>query len=121
MGQINTAISELDNMTQQNASLVEETASASEEMSNQSHELLTLVERFKLDDASTELHVKRATDTQGAHAGNGRKVETMLQSKNNESTGPKGTPLFEKEKSEKKPAPKGSIEEVLLNDGFEEF
>lgn len=46
--QINVAISELDSMTQQNAGLVEETASASEEMANQAQELIALVSRFKI-------------------------------------------------------------------------
>ncbi len=50
INQINTAISEMDNMTQQNASLVEETASASEEMANQSLELMSMMDRFKISD-----------------------------------------------------------------------
>ncbi len=48
IAQVNTAISELDAMTQQNAALVEETASASEELANQARELLSMVSRFKV-------------------------------------------------------------------------
>ncbi len=47
MEQINTAISDLDQMTQQNASMVEETASASEEMMRQAQELMALVAQFR--------------------------------------------------------------------------
>lgn len=47
--QVNTAINELDSMTQQNAALVEETASASEELANQAKELLSMVGRFKVN------------------------------------------------------------------------
>jgi methyl-accepting chemotaxis protein len=47
MDQINIAISELDQMTQQNSSMVEETASASKEMMRQAQELLELVAKFK--------------------------------------------------------------------------
>jgi methyl-accepting chemotaxis protein len=47
MEQINTAISDLDQMTQQNASMVEETASASEEMMRQAQDLLALVAKFR--------------------------------------------------------------------------
>ncbi|MBP7736163.1 MAG: HAMP domain-containing protein [Spirochaetes bacterium] len=47
MDQINTAISDLDQMTQQNASMVEETASASEEMMRQAQELMALVAQFR--------------------------------------------------------------------------
>lgn len=48
LDQINTAVIEMDTMTQQNAALVEQTASASEEMSNQANELLGMVEKFKI-------------------------------------------------------------------------
>ncbi len=51
IGQINTAVAEIDNMTQQNAALVEETAAASEEMSNQAQELLSMVRQFKIRDS----------------------------------------------------------------------
>ncbi len=47
--QINVAINELDLATQQNASLVEETAAASEELTNQGHELMIKVAGFKTD------------------------------------------------------------------------
>lgn len=46
--QINSAISEMDTMTQQNAVLVEKTAVTSEEMSNQAQELLAMVQQFKI-------------------------------------------------------------------------
>ena len=49
MDQINKAIIELDLATQQNAALVEETASASEVMANQAQEVLSLVSRFKVN------------------------------------------------------------------------
>ncbi|MBP9022877.1 MAG: MCP four helix bundle domain-containing protein [Spirochaetes bacterium] len=46
INQINTAIVELDSVTQHNAGLVEETASAGEEMSSHAQELLSMVEKF---------------------------------------------------------------------------
>ena len=54
--QINVAIMELDTMTQQNAALVEETASASEEMSSQALELMNMLKVFKID---SEVEVER--------------------------------------------------------------
>lgn len=48
--QINTAVMDLDTMTQQNAALVEETASASEEMAAQAGELKELMKQFKIND-----------------------------------------------------------------------
>ena len=47
--QINTAVAELDNMTQQNAALVEETASASEEMASQAQAMLEMMKQFKVN------------------------------------------------------------------------
>ena len=46
--QVNRAILQMDDMTQQNASLVEEAAAASETVDNQASELLDLVSFFKL-------------------------------------------------------------------------
>lgn len=48
INQINLAVTEMDNMTQQNAALVEETASASESMASQARELKELTTRFKI-------------------------------------------------------------------------
>ncbi|MAX33586.1 MAG: chemotaxis protein [Halomonadaceae bacterium] len=46
--QINTAINQLDNMTQQNASLVEESSAAAGEMREQAERLNSLIASFKL-------------------------------------------------------------------------
>lgn len=48
MNQINLAVNELDKMTQQNAAMVEEIASSSEEMNAQAEELKDLIGRFKI-------------------------------------------------------------------------
>ena len=48
--QINQAISQMDNVTQQNAGLVEEAAAASEALQNQAGKLAKLVSVFRLDD-----------------------------------------------------------------------
>jgi methyl-accepting chemotaxis protein len=54
INQINLAIIEMDNMTQQNAALVEETASASESMASQARELKELTARFKIKQRGSE-------------------------------------------------------------------
>lgn len=46
--QINVVVSEIDTMTQQNAALVEETASASQQMTKQAIDLLAIIEKFKI-------------------------------------------------------------------------
>jgi methyl-accepting chemotaxis protein len=51
--QINQAISQMDNVTQQNASLVEEAAAASEALQDQAAKLAGLVSVFQIDDRAT--------------------------------------------------------------------
>ncbi|MGF7186309.1 methyl-accepting chemotaxis protein [Desulfitispora alkaliphila] len=54
-GDIRTAIEELNQVTQQNASLVEEVSSASENMSSEAINLSSLVSQFKLDTENINL------------------------------------------------------------------
>jgi hypothetical protein len=53
----------MDHVVQQNASLVEEAAAATESMKDQAAALLELVGRFKLDAASQQGHVSKRTST----------------------------------------------------------
>jgi methyl-accepting chemotaxis protein len=46
--QINTAMSEMDRNTQQNAAMVEQTAAAANSLSSETAELTTLVNRFDI-------------------------------------------------------------------------
>ena len=50
ISRINAAVSQLDLMTQQNSALVEQSASASESLRHQAHELAALISRFVLPD-----------------------------------------------------------------------
>jgi methyl-accepting chemotaxis protein len=47
IGQVNTAVSQMDRVVQQNASLVEEATAATESMKQQARALLALVSRFR--------------------------------------------------------------------------
>jgi methyl-accepting chemotaxis protein len=108
--QINIAVSELDSMTQQNAGLVEETASASEEIANQAQDLLGTMERFKirkeiknesLSSKHKELHLKSSG-------------KTAIAVKTNEK----------REDPSAKTAADGKtmkIEKMLSDEGFEQF
>jgi ABC-type transporter Mla subunit MlaD len=49
--QVNTAVTQMDQVVQQNASLVEEATAATESMKGQAASLLQMVSRFKLGDA----------------------------------------------------------------------
>lgn len=49
--QVNTAITQMDDVTQQNASLVEEAAAAAESLEEQARNLVEAISRFKLDDS----------------------------------------------------------------------
>ena len=80
MDQINIAISDMDQMTQQNAALVEEVASASEEMANQAQEVLGMMQKFNISDERNrevfkkkhrEIHLNAASDDRKRDSGNG--------------------------------------------------
>jgi len=51
IAQVNTAVVQLDQMTQQNAALVEESAAAAESLKDQAGKLSQVVGTFKLDAA----------------------------------------------------------------------
>jgi methyl-accepting chemotaxis protein len=51
LGQINTAVAQLDNVTQQNAALVEESAAAAESLDQQARRLVQAVAVFRLQAA----------------------------------------------------------------------
>jgi len=48
IGQVNVAVTELDQMTQQNAALVEESAAAAESLKSQAQTLSEVVNKFRL-------------------------------------------------------------------------
>jgi methyl-accepting chemotaxis protein len=121
-GQINTAVTEMDNMTQQNAALVEETASASEEMANQAQELLAMVREFKIEDRVKNrvyrekekmVNITAAGDTTGtiehkpAGKGNNEAKKTAEKVANEKAreTGPEGD----------------NLADMMKDEGFEEF
>ncbi|MBT9467462.1 methyl-accepting chemotaxis protein [Hydrogenophaga sp.] len=52
IGQVNAAVSQLDQMTQQNAALVEESAAAAESLKDQASRLAEVVRVFRLSDAA---------------------------------------------------------------------
>ncbi len=58
--QINQAIGQMDQVTQQNASLVEEAAAASETMQHQAAQLAEVVSVFKVEDAAPRLGASKA-------------------------------------------------------------
>ena len=51
IGEVNRAIRDMDEMTQHNAALVEETNAAIEQTEAQAVELDTIVERFRIDES----------------------------------------------------------------------
>ena len=52
IGQVNEAVTRLDQMTQQNAALVEESAAAAESLKDQAHRMTTVVANYRLDGLS---------------------------------------------------------------------
>jgi methyl-accepting chemotaxis protein len=56
IGEINAAMVKMDEMTQQNASLVEEAAAATQSLKHQAQDLITLVSVFKLPSSAQRMH-----------------------------------------------------------------
>ena len=70
IAQINQAVSQMDEMTQQNAALVEESAAAAESLQDQAARLEQLVDTFKLvREGSGAAHAVKPAVTQGGRAG----------------------------------------------------
>jgi len=65
--QVNTAVAQMDKVTQQNAANAEESASASEELSAQADALQSMVQEFTLSNAGHSLGAQRST---GSHMKN---------------------------------------------------
>jgi len=101
---VNTAVAQMDKVTQQNAANSEESASAAEEMSSQSEELQGMVAQFKLSSVSQKktgpvhaqvthakpvAHQKSATpkfESKAHFGGNGKGAKTMASAKVNAET-----------------------------------
>ena len=56
LAEINTAVNQMDQVTQQNAAMVEETTAASQTLADESRQLQTLLARFKLEEAGRVSH-----------------------------------------------------------------
>jgi methyl-accepting chemotaxis protein len=56
IGQVNDAVGQLDQVTQQNAALVEQSAAAADSLNQQAQRLLSLVDTFKTGDHHTSKH-----------------------------------------------------------------
>ncbi|MCL6485318.1 MAG: methyl-accepting chemotaxis protein, partial [Janthinobacterium lividum] len=53
--EVNNAITEMDGLTQRNAALVEESAAAAQNLQDQAHDLLRVVDAFRLGEGSAPL------------------------------------------------------------------
>ena len=73
--QVNNAVIQMDEVTQQNAALVEQAAAAAESLMDQSEELYTAVNVFKMNETATALPAKVV-----AHASNPVNVRPSLKS-----------------------------------------
>ena len=60
LGEINTSVNHMDQMTQKNAAMVEETTAASETLADQSRQLQDLLARFRLDERIDRQHRRAA-------------------------------------------------------------
>ncbi|MDU8913089.1 methyl-accepting chemotaxis protein [Aestuariicoccus sp. MJ-SS9] len=64
--EINIGVGNLDQVTQQNAAMVEETTAAAHRLRTESGNLATLVQRFRLNDDATSVHVPDVANARAA-------------------------------------------------------
>ncbi len=77
--QVNTAVTHMDNVTQQNAALVEEAAAAAASMQEEAASLAQVVRQFRLDDSAAQAKKTRATGTgEGIQIGRDLKEQKHL-------------------------------------------
>lgn len=81
ISQVNKAILQMDEMTQSNASLVEEAAAASEALGAQSEELASLVSYFKLSEAM-RIETTAQVSSSGGRAIENNSAQTALPGRN---------------------------------------
>jgi methyl-accepting chemotaxis protein len=72
--QVNQAITQMDQVTQQNAALVEQAAAAAQSMQDQAANLSQVVSIFRLDASAPIVHTVAQTATAAARIGAARKV-----------------------------------------------
>ncbi|MET3527042.1 methyl-accepting chemotaxis protein [Phenylobacterium koreense] len=64
LGQVNTAVNQMDQVTQQNAAMVEESTAASRVLADEAQELARLVARFKVSNGGVQLATRTVTQVQ---------------------------------------------------------
>ena len=103
IGQINTAVSELDKLTQQNAANAEESASASEEMSAQAETMKSMVDELQSMVGGSS-KAKKADSLRGQHAQKSAKSHKTISSAINK---------FKSKTGSAKKSPKSVAEAVI--------
>jgi len=86
--QVNTAITQMDDVTQQNAALVEQAAAAAESLEEQALQLVQVVTRFKLEESSQS--------QKGAPERKTRKIQALHPEIAAKKSGRLGTPKVQK-------------------------
>ncbi len=106
--EINQAINQMDEMTQQNAALVEEAAAAAASMQDQSDKLLQSVSSFKLSEVEKPIQVRPS-----GLLGSGKQVQQSPVASKMKASAPRGNSASASEKPKKLA--------VTHNDEWEEF
>ncbi|HON79729.1 MAG TPA: methyl-accepting chemotaxis protein [Spirochaetota bacterium] len=117
--QINVAVMELDNMTQQNSALVEETASASEEMSGQAQGIMEMMEKFKINNTIRNAVVKERH--REIHLKNVSPGSQNMKLTRDAGSGGNGDSRNSGQTNSAAASSQGTMKNTLHDEGFEEF
>ena len=95
--QVNTAITQMDDVTQQNAALVEQAAAAAESLEEQAQQMVQVVTRFKLDESVQPQKVVSEKKVQRAESvnvkPNAKKISQPAPKKQKKLEAPSASPL----------------------------
>ncbi|MBP7736095.1 MAG: cache domain-containing protein [Spirochaetes bacterium] len=116
--QINTAINEIDTTTQKNASLVEETASASEMLVNQAKDLMNLVQKFVINEE--DVYRSEEEKKHALHMEELKRIEDRSSSAHHSGNG-NGRNRAKVDLGAIKGTEKKPISEIMRKEGFSEF
>lgn len=111
--QINTSVSQMDKVTQQNAAMAEESTAASHNLAQETNELARLIGRFKLGEA-------RASAVTRRQPGIGHGVRAANHETGSERSHARG-PTVLRTMSSGNAALAASLENAISEDGWEEF
>jgi len=104
--QVNKAVMQMDEMTQQNAALVEQATAASQSMADQARDLTVMMEKYHVNDSGSGASVARAAPTKAAPKADVKSMAERRGPSRPFAAKPAAVPKAEAPKVQEAPAPR---------------